>query len=69
MLNFYFSASVLDENKEAADILAKIVHSEVSVCDTCSTQNLDQNLIVENLGVWIDPIGELVLMSVCYYIL
>lgn len=51
-------ASVLDENKEAADILAKIVHSEVSVCDTCSTQNLDQNLIVENLGVWIDPIDS-----------
>lgn len=51
-------ASILDENKEAASILAEIVHTDVSICDTCSTQNLDQNLNVDNLGVWIDPIDS-----------
>ena len=53
-----FSASVMDDNKEAASILADIVHTDVYICDQYSTQNLDQNLSVDNLGVWIDPIGK-----------
>ena len=48
----------MDDNKEAASILADIVHTDVYICDQFSTQNLDQNLSVDNLGVWIDPIGR-----------
>ena len=48
----------MDDNKEAASILADIVHTDVYICDQYSTQNLDQNLSVDNLGVWIDPIGK-----------
>ena len=48
----------MDDNEQAAKILAEIVHTDVNVCDTCATQHLDQNLNIENLGVWIDPIGK-----------
>ena len=59
MDNCFFVATVLDDNEQAAKILAEMVHTDVNICDTSATEHLDQNLNIDNLGVWIDPIGKL----------
>ena len=48
----------------AADLLAKEVHSDFCFINLNSLELLEQipddSFNVENLGIWIDPIGELV---------
>lgn len=57
-------SKVLNGRQGAADILAKLVHSEVSPDDDKSDSKLDlvpdneENFNVDDLGIWIDPIGK-----------
>lgn len=48
---------VLNDNETAALILAKVIHKEVVSMGTVAGEQLDLDLKVEDIGVWIDPIG------------
>ncbi|XP_052809145.1 inositol polyphosphate 1-phosphatase-like [Mya arenaria] len=50
---------VLDENDTAARILSKAIHIQTAVKDAgLFADQLDHDLIVDDLGVWIDPIDS-----------
>lgn len=53
-----FLSQVLDGNHEAADILAAVVHSDISWMPDPEFVEKIPNLPSETLGIWIDPIGE-----------
>lgn len=50
--------SVLDDNMAAARLLAKVAHEEVLVDAGPELDDVDVDLDLEDLGVWIDPIGN-----------
>ena len=63
---FLLLSQVLDKNKEAADLLSLLVHSSVSSWSS-GTMDCEQelqeipeefNIDVDDLGIWIDPIGR-----------
>ncbi|XP_071811701.1 inositol polyphosphate 1-phosphatase-like [Apostichopus japonicus] len=47
---------VLNNNKEAAHLLAKALHEEVSMDVGSKVTNLTLQLDLSNIGIWIDPI-------------
>ena len=52
---------VMNDNEFAAALLANIVHNDVSMAteqDEESLKNLDVNLDMKDIGIWIDPIGK-----------
>lgn len=49
---------VLNNNKEAAHLLAKALHEEVSMDVGSKVTNLTLELDLSNIGIWIDPIGK-----------
>lgn len=49
---------VLNNNKEAAHLLAKALHEEVSMDVGSKVTNLTLQLDLSNIGIWIDPIGK-----------
>lgn len=53
---------VLDRNQVAADLLSKQVHSNTSELSQFILADLEQvpdsSFNVDNLGIWIDPIGK-----------
>merc|ERR1712002_743400 len=51
-------ARVLNDNKEAADLLAKEVHSDIKLDDilTSTIDKYNDSFNKEDIGVWIDPI-------------
>lgn len=51
-------SKVLDENEKAAKLLAQEVHAEVNVDDWSNVDSLDQDIDVQNIAVWIDPIDS-----------
>lgn len=53
-------ATVLDGNHTAASLLARAIHQNPETIDT-STEALTVPLRPSELGIWIDPIGELFL--------
>ncbi len=61
---------VLDGRQSAADLLAKEVHSEYSyhgVGHELLEQVPEDQFNVDNLGIWIDPIGELTKLNNYFY--
>lgn len=50
--------SVLDDNMAAARLLAKVAHEEVLVDAGPELDDVDVDLDLEDLGVWIDPIDS-----------
>ena len=55
-------SKVLDGRQGAADILAKLVHSDISPEDVKIEEGLskvpdDEDISVDDFGIWIDPIG------------
>ena len=55
-------SKVLDGRQGAADILAKLVHSDISPDDVKIEEGLskvpdDEDISVDDFGIWIDPIG------------
>lgn len=51
---------VLDGNRTAAEVLAEEVHREVDYSDTVGEiPDLPDDVDYADIGVWIDPIGEL----------
>jgi len=59
-----FVATVLDGNKEAAALLARVVHEEVildeasivKILTDSNTKEYDE-MANDSVGIWIDPIG------------
>ncbi|XP_042204830.1 inositol polyphosphate 1-phosphatase-like [Homarus americanus] len=51
-------AKVLDGNQEAADILADVVHSDISWSPEPELIEKIPNLPIEKLGIWIDPVDS-----------
>ena len=56
-------SKVLDGRQGAADILAKLVHSDISPDDVKIEEGLskvpdDEDISVDDFGIWIDPIGK-----------
>lgn len=49
---------VLDGKQQVAQQLADLVHSEVTIATDASEAARELNLPVDNLAVWIDPIGK-----------
>ncbi|XP_045168679.2 inositol polyphosphate 1-phosphatase-like [Mercenaria mercenaria] len=49
---------VLDGNEKAAHILSEVIHHDVQMSDRCHITDLDFDLAVEEIGVWIDPIDS-----------
>ena len=54
---------VLDGRQGAADILAKLVHSDISPSDVKIEESLakvpdEDDINVDDYGIWIDPIGN-----------
>ena len=58
---------VLDGNKEAADILAALVHRDVTFSPDPDLMERVPDLPVEHLGIWIDPVGEVTLVRFYQY--
>ena len=57
----YFNPmKVLDGNKEAAELLAAVVHSDISLQLETELASQIPELPIDNLGIWIDPIGRLI---------
>ena len=55
-----FTGRVLDGNQQAAELLASVVHETVNVDPGPSLKQLqDLDIDVGDIGVWIDPIGEI----------
>lgn len=50
-------ASVLDGDHTAASLLAQAIHQNPATIDTI-TDSLTLSLSPSDLGIWIDPIGE-----------
>ena len=66
-------SKVLDGRQGAADILAKLVHSDISPEDVKIEEGLskvpdDEDISVDDFGIWIDPIGTTINQTnnVCY---
>ncbi|KAL3832673.1 hypothetical protein ACJMK2_024295 [Sinanodonta woodiana] len=53
-----FLATVLNDNKTAADLLSAVVHSPVHISQHLNSDLLDTVLTVEDIGIWIDPIDS-----------
>ncbi|XP_071550255.1 inositol polyphosphate 1-phosphatase isoform X2 [Panulirus ornatus] len=51
-------SKVLDGNSEAADILATVVHSDISWTPEPELVEKIPDLPIESLGIWIDPIDS-----------
>jgi len=49
---------VLDDNHTAAKILTKVIHQEAITEDPKFDEQFDIDLVADDLGVWIDPIGK-----------
>lgn len=56
-------ATVLDGDHTAASLLARAIHQNPATVDS-STDGLTVPLSPSELGIWIDPIGELVFFFV-----
>lgn len=59
---------VLDGNNKAANLLANVVHSSDACHSTVSiNDNMDIEINLNTIGIWIDPIGNLLfdLFFVC----
>ena len=54
----FSSEKVLDGNKEAAALLAQEVHEDVNMATDPLADGIGLDLPDDNVGVWIDPIGE-----------
>ena len=52
------AATVLDGNTEAARLLAEVVHTEVGGETHPELENVREDVDADDLGIWIDPIGE-----------
>ncbi|KAG7155972.1 Inositol polyphosphate 1-phosphatase-like [Homarus americanus] len=57
-LRHYLTQMVLDGNQEAADILADVVHSDISWSPEPELIEKIPNLPIEKLGIWIDPVDS-----------
>jgi len=57
-LYLYISEQVLDDNDAAAAILSQLIHCHMLDIDPGFADQLDLDLPVDDLGVWIDPIGR-----------
>lgn len=53
---------VLDGNKEAAELLAAVVHTAVIVKPDSTLAAKIPKIPLDNLGIWIDPIGKLTIL-------
>lgn len=51
---------VLDENQEAAALLAEALHATPDTVLDERLQDLNFDLDMDNIGIWIDPIGNVV---------
>lgn len=49
---------VLDENQEAAALLAEALHATPDMVLDSRLQDLNFDLDMDNIGIWIDPIGN-----------
>ena len=64
-----YEIQVLDGNRTAAKLLADNVHADTSALaedvasDLGKLPEKSSSLPVEDFGIWIDPIGELVLLE------
>ena len=50
--------SVLDDNMAAATMLARVAHEQVVMDAGSKLQEVNAELDLDDLGVWIDPIGK-----------
>lgn len=68
MLCGYNQLQVLDGNREAADLLAAVVHTAIIVKPDSTLAAKIPKIPLDNLGIWIDPIGKLmaILLTVMY---
>ncbi len=55
-----FAGKVLDGNQEASTLLAQVVHSDVTLEMTSDLKQIDTEVNVQDVGIWIDPIGMIV---------
>ena len=55
----FIVGSVLDGNEEAANLLADEVHHDVAMATEPALGGVDLQIPLEDVGVWIDPIGKL----------
>ena len=58
----FLPEKVLDGNARAAELLANQVHAEVSIEIEECLQQVSDTLDVADIGVWIDPIGECIIV-------
>lgn len=53
----------MDDNEKAAHILSHVIHQDVLMAKRREILGLDLDIAVEDIGVWIDPIGKVIKTS------
>ena len=52
------TVKVLNGNLDAAALLAKLVHQDVTIAMDSDLATVEAEVSVEDIGIWIDPIGD-----------
>ena len=58
MVGLFPTVKVLNGNKDAAILLAQLLHKDVAMEMDRDLATVECEVSVEDVGIWIDPIGK-----------